>query len=500
MKQFKATVLLFLSLSCVCFAQGVKISDQPGSPHQAAGLELDFSNRGFLMSRLTQAERDSIVAPPVGLQIFNTSTQCFEGYFSSGWRALACECNAPPGAPSQISGPQQFCAGVGTSIYSINVVPDADSYLWQISGDAQLVSGQGTTSVTVQWGSQAGSIKVKAQNACGLSDSSLLTFSPSPVNAAFTISGTASVNAPFTINGPSGYATYTWFANGASPSSGATQNVSTTWTQTGTYTVSLVVTDANGCSDSSSQSVTVLNCPPSGSQTFSFTGIPQVFVVPACKTSLQITCFGAQGASPTTTLPGLGGQASATVPVTPGETLYVYVGGQGQVPQGGWNGGGNGYNFSSSVQGGGGGGASDVRRAGSTLNDRIIVAGGGGGTANAGCGYCDGGGGGGTSGVQGVVWDTAISGPGTQTSGGQAGLYSCSPSSTPGTFGQGGNGGMCSTSRVGPGGGGGWYGGGGVDRNSGASGGSGYVNAPGNSNTSMQTGVRSGNGEVTISW
>jgi len=63
----------------------------------------------------------------------------------------------------------------------------------------------------------------------------------------------------------------------------------------------------------------------------------------------------------------LGGIVSATMPVTPGETLFVFVGGGGgdnhpakyQVPSvGGWNGGGTGHASS----GGGGGGATDIRR------------------------------------------------------------------------------------------------------------------------------------------
>jgi hypothetical protein len=127
-------------------------------------------------------------------------------------------------------------------------------------------------------------------------------------------------------------------------------------------------------------------------QTFNFTGAPQTFVVPVGVTSLTVDVFGAQGGSNG----GGGGRVQATIAVIPGETLAIYVGGQGAnsstgVANGGFNGGGNSGNCNPRYCGAGGGGASDIRR-GTTLNDRIIVAGGGGGshpinsTGNAGQG------------------------------------------------------------------------------------------------------------------
>lgn len=62
---------------------------------------------------------------------------------------------------------------------------------------------------------------------------------------------------------------------------------------------------------------------------------------------------------------GLGGRATATLAVTPGEPIEIRVGGQG-TSSGGYNGGGN-PNFNGT---GGGGGATDVRRGGSALAAR----------------------------------------------------------------------------------------------------------------------------------
>ena len=79
---------------------------------------------------------------------------------------------------------------------------------------------------------------------------------------------------------------------------------------------------------------------------------------------------------------GLGGRVTATLSVTPAQTLYLYVGQQGSwsasSPYGaGYNGGGaGGY---SSYYGGGGGGGTDIRVGGTNFSNRIIIAGGGGG-------------------------------------------------------------------------------------------------------------------------
>ena len=99
--------------------------------------------------------------------------------------------------------------------------------------------------------------------------------------------------------------------------------------------------------------------------TFNYTGTQQTFFVPPGVTTVHIEAQGAAGWSGPTNSGGLGGTASGDLTVTPGETLYVYVGGQGtaaignHIPMGGgFNGGGDGMNNSATpgVVGGGGGG------------------------------------------------------------------------------------------------------------------------------------------------
>src|ERR1700730_14472267 len=105
---------------------------------------------------------------------------------------------------------------------------------------------------------------------------------------------------------------------------------------------------------------------------------PTTFTVPSGVCAVNVNALGAAGGStlgPAGTVldaGGNGGQASGTVPVTPGEQLGVNVGGLGgnlpflatTTPAGGTNGGGaGGTGFIPAASGAGGGGASDVRQA-----------------------------------------------------------------------------------------------------------------------------------------
>ena len=218
---------------------------------------------------------------------------------------------------------------------------------------------------------------------------------------------------------------------------------------------------------------------------FTYTGSVQRYVVPNGVTQLDLQVWGAEGgkgcysSSSSFYAGGKGGYSEGTMPVNPGDTLLVYVGGKGKDAdgitttglsyQGGWNGGGDAgiHNYSSYYQGGGGGGATDIRINSTSLGNRAIVAGGGGGGAYN---YV-GGHGGGTSGIAGNITgaSTYYGQGGTQTAGGSGSTsgsaYGTSAASNvngqSGSFGQGGDGGSGTSCSGGGGGGGGWYGGGG---------------------------------------
>ncbi len=249
------------------------------------------------------------------------------------------------------------------------------------------------------------------------------------------------------------------------------------------------------------------------SQTFDYTGSQQTFVVPSGVTQLTVVASGAEGgAGYQGGAGGLGGSVTATIAVTPGETLAVFVGGKGAdgtntpatTALGGFNGGGNGGGSAllGGGDGGGGGGASDVRRGPLyALADRLVVGGGGGGggsTGNATAGGTGGAGGGTTGGSGGDVLPATGGGGGTQSVGGAAGA-SASGSNLAGAQGSGGRGASSDYGAAG-GGGGGFYGGGGGGVNvfTNGAGGGGGSSFP--ASGTHQVGAQAGHGRVVISW
>jgi hypothetical protein len=219
---------------------------------------------------------------------------------------------------------------------------------------------------------------------------------------------------------------------------------------------------AGGCAPAAAEAATV---------TFGYTGSEQTFVVPAGVSRVEVTVVGARGgraADPWDTLPvGRGAVVSGSLAVSPGQVLYIEVGGAGRTSEGAFNGGARGGSNpgDGASDPGGGGGASDVRTASrsniATLATRRIVAGGGGGAgagndARGGDAEAPGGG-------------LQPGGGSTPTSGGTAGDELAGA----GTFGSGGTGGSYPTGSAGGGGGGGQYGGGGGGASAGTAEGSG---------------------------
>jgi hypothetical protein len=258
-------------------------------------------------------------------------------------------------------------------------------------------------------------------------------------------------------------------------------------------------------------------------ETFSFTGAPQTWTVPAGVTQATFDVFGAQGGDSFVTggatggKGGLGGEATATVAVVPGQTFQVNVGGRGSDgisggAAGGFNGGGNGGANGTPGPGpsAGGGGASDIRSGTFTPGDRVIVGGGGGGAGGSGCTAPggDGGAGGGTNGGNGTDGGGGVPGAnglggggGTSSGGGIGGAGQAGGTSgANGVSGSGGAGGASSCGGGGGGGGGGFFGGGGGGGGSSASGGAGGGSGFGPAGVVFASGVRSGDGLVTITY
>jgi hypothetical protein len=210
-----------------------------------------------------------------------------------------------------------------------------------------------------------------------------------------------------------------------------------------------------------------LSAAPAGATTslFEYTGAEQLFTVPGGVHTLGVKAIGGQGGAGDAA-GGAAGDVSGSITVTPGQTLYVEVGGAGQSAGEGGAGGFNGGGAGGSPNAGGGGGASDVRTSprasGLSPDHRLIVAAGGGG--GGGLGTETGGGAGGAVEEAGHESGPAEKGGGAGTSiAGGAGGEGCLGFAEGGALGIGGAGRAQDevTGGGGGGGGGGYYGGGG---------------------------------------
>ena len=253
------------------FSQGVTIGANT-PPDPSATLEVGGSQGGFLLPRLSTTQRNAIQNPANGLQIYNTTTECVETWFPSGWKTLRCDCSQAPPQPGNIQGGTTQCLGASQVLFTVAPVPGAQSYQWTIDNQDTLVSGNGTDSILVNFSNQSGprNISVTASNACGTSSIQTLVVTAANPTAAYTVTP----NSPITNNQATFNATtpnisgYQWTFQNGTPASSIVQNPGVTWSNTGQFQVQLIVTDNNNCVDTLNNTVTVTNCQP---QTWNFT-------------------------------------------------------------------------------------------------------------------------------------------------------------------------------------------------------------------------------------
>jgi hypothetical protein len=132
-----------------------------------------------------------------------------------------------PAAPASITGQATGLCGAVNVNYSTSGVSTATSYTWTVPAGVTLVSGQGTTSITVSYPSSftTGSISVQGINACGTGSIRSLSvqgtpYIASPITGSMTVCPSAT-NVQYDIQTVAGATNYNWTApNGASIASG----------------------------------------------------------------------------------------------------------------------------------------------------------------------------------------------------------------------------------------------------------------------------------------
>ncbi|MFN6943519.1 MAG: PKD domain-containing protein [Cytophagaceae bacterium] len=159
-----------------------------------------------------------------------------------------------PDDAGSITGPLNVCSSETDVIYSIDPVDNASNYIWSVPGDAVL-SGQGTTEISVDFATSPGEITVIAENACGTSEASSLSVTLNSIPGdAGTISGPATVCAgqsvAYTVPSVTGASAYNWqIPADASISGQGTRNVTITF---GIESGEISVTPENSCGNGNS--------------------------------------------------------------------------------------------------------------------------------------------------------------------------------------------------------------------------------------------------------
>ncbi len=149
-----------------------------------------------------------------------------------------------PAAPSVTC--QNLCENTQGTFVATN---GSGIYNWTVGGGA-ITSGQGTSTINVNWGSSSGWVYVtdSSNTFCvSLPDSCFVTAYPAPVAGFDTLSlGPFNTTWNF-VDSSSGGIIWSWYFGDGDSSN--TQNPMHHYTSAGTYTVTQVVMTANGCLD-----------------------------------------------------------------------------------------------------------------------------------------------------------------------------------------------------------------------------------------------------------
>ncbi len=149
--------------------------------------------------------------------------------------------SAIPASPSVINGPVSVLPSQKNITYSVSAITGLN-YTWSFPAQVIIISGQGTSSVKVNWGVISGNVSVSAQNSCGQSVNTILRVNT--VGSMFTLSDVSLPNFDTTcVNGLSASKYFTASASniyGAQVIVGPAAGYKFSQFLTGTYTDSVV--------------------------------------------------------------------------------------------------------------------------------------------------------------------------------------------------------------------------------------------------------------------
>ncbi len=230
-----------------------------------------------------------------------------------------------PAQPGAITGPTSIC-GQSTATYSIAAVFGATSYAWTLPAGMTIISGTGTTSITVSVSTSFiyGLVKVSAVNACGNVPATNLAVYGNVPGTPVSISGPTAVcgltTATYTTPLVSGATGYQWTITGAGSISGSSTGSTVTVILNGTTGGTIAVAATNVCGQGSFRSMNLSSTPAA----------PGVITGPTILCGLTTACYSVTPLAGMTytwttpngvTIPTGGGQGTSSICVQFG-TLF----------------------------------------------------------------------------------------------------------------------------------------------------------------------------------
>ena len=118
---------------------------------------------------ITNGQGTTAITVDMGTQSGNVSVRAESGCGNSNYKNLAITIGIPaqPGAITGNILPEPNAPG---EIYTIDSINGATSYNWTVPTGATITNGQGTTSITVDFGTTSGNVSVRSESACGNSN------------------------------------------------------------------------------------------------------------------------------------------------------------------------------------------------------------------------------------------------------------------------------------------------------------------------------------------
>ncbi len=163
-------ILMFMTIQN--FAQiGINSNNGPADP--SAGLDVRFTNKGFLMPRMTMQELSAIANPANGLMVICTDCGTIGAmcvFLSGNWvNVTLCNPPAPQAGTQDPTGTQ--------IIWNWNAAPNATGYKWNTTNDYNTAVDMGIKTSKIDTGLIAGSTYTRyvwAYNNCGVSSATTL--------------------------------------------------------------------------------------------------------------------------------------------------------------------------------------------------------------------------------------------------------------------------------------------------------------------------------------